>query len=33
MKKSNGTLGGGDFYEYSGHLAVIKGSSFVNSRD
>jgi hypothetical protein len=29
MKKSNGTLRGGDFYP--GHMAVIKGSAFVNS--
>jgi hypothetical protein len=33
MKNSNGTLGGGDFYDYSDHLAAIKWSSFVNSRD
>jgi hypothetical protein len=31
MKSSNGTLGDCDFY--SGHVAVIKRSSFVNSRD
>jgi hypothetical protein len=29
MKNSNGTLGVGDFYP--GHMAVIKGSVFVNS--
>jgi hypothetical protein len=31
MKDGSGTLGGGDLY--SGCVAVIKGSSFVHSRD
>jgi hypothetical protein len=31
MKNRNGNLGGGDLYE--GHVAVIKGSAFVNSRE
>jgi hypothetical protein len=30
LKNSNGTIVGGDFY--SGHVEVIKGSGFVNSR-
>jgi hypothetical protein len=30
MKKSNGTLGGGDLYE--GRVTAIKSSGFVNSR-
>jgi hypothetical protein len=31
MKKINGTLGGGNLY--SGRMAVLKGSAFLNLRD